>query len=70
MRLGRGTSSAAEASSSRDTDGSAVELTDKLAKGWVGLEDVRLGDVLARGALLLSHAESVSFTRPPAMYMI
>lgn len=35
-------------------------LTDELAKGWVGLGDVRLDEVLARGALLLSHGENVS----------
>lgn len=35
-------------------------LTDKLSKGWVGLGDVRLDEVLGRGALLLSRAEIVS----------
>lgn len=34
-------------------------LTDELAKGWVGLGDVRLDEVLERGALLLSHGEDV-----------
>lgn len=34
-------------------------LTDELARGWVGLGDVRLAEVLERGALLLSHGEDV-----------
>ena len=51
-------------------DGNSDDLTNKLARGWVGLQDVRLDDVLARGALLLSHAESVSKTLPFADGMV
>lgn len=42
------------------SDGGGDELTDELAKGWVGLGDVRLPEVLERGALLLSRGEEVS----------
>lgn len=40
--------------------GGGDALTDELAKGWVGLGDVRLPEVLERGALLLSRGEDVS----------
>lgn len=39
--------------------GGSVPLTDKLSQGWVGLEDVRLDEVLERGSLLLSRGMQV-----------
>lgn len=39
--------------------GKSVPLTDKLSQGWVGLEDVRLDEVLERGSLLLSRGMQV-----------
>ena len=41
-----------------DTGGGDA-LTGELAKGWVGLGDVRLPEVMERGALLLSRGEDV-----------
>lgn len=41
-------------------EGGGDTLTDELATGWVGLGDVRLAEVLERGALLLSHGDDVS----------
>lgn len=46
--------------SGKGKKGSGDTLTNELAKGWVGLGDVRLAEVLERGALLLSHGEDVS----------
>lgn len=40
--------------------GGGDELTDELARGWVVLGDVRLSEVLERGALLLSRGDDVS----------
>lgn len=39
-------------------DGDA--LTDELSRGWVGLGEVRLPEVLEHGALLLSRGDNVS----------
>lgn len=55
-----GASGASGASGARGGGGGGGDaLTNELAKGWVGLGDVRLDEVLERGALLLSHGEDV-----------
>ncbi|CAM9115468.1 unnamed protein product [Laminaria digitata] len=55
---GRGTLSAPQPQSKKASNsGGGDALTDELAKGWVGLGDVRLPEVLERGALLLSRGE-------------
>ncbi|CAM9732253.1 unnamed protein product, partial [Scytosiphon promiscuus] len=44
-------------SGKQEEEGGGDSLTDELARGWVRLGDVRLAEVLERGALLLSHGE-------------
>ncbi|CAM9501831.1 unnamed protein product, partial [Ectocarpus sp. 8 AP-2014] len=56
-RLEYGQEEPSRAAITKKGGGGGDALTDELARGWVGLGDVRLAEVLERGALLLSHGE-------------
>ncbi|CAM9816122.1 unnamed protein product, partial [Ectocarpus sp. 12 AP-2014] len=56
-RLEYGQEEPSRAAITKKGSGGGDALTDELARGWVGLGDVRLAEVLERGALLLSHGE-------------
>ncbi|CAB1096073.1 unnamed protein product [Ectocarpus sp. CCAP 1310/34] len=58
-RLEYGQEEPSRAAKAKEGGGGGDALTDELARGWVGLGDVRLAEVLERGALLLSHGEDV-----------
>ncbi len=59
LEYGTVTEEPAEGQEKGGSGGGGDTLTNELARGWVGLGDVRLAEVLEKGALLLSHGEDV-----------